>query len=123
MFNNVLKALHFDELQLRPYSLRRGGATFQFRQHGSLDRLLLHGRWLAAKTARMYINEGLALLTSLHVPWTPFSRNLRAQYLNSVSKPLPTLEPLRSRAGGVGMRAKPKPKRQRKQRKVATACW
>lgn len=49
LFNAAISALNFEELGLRPYSLRRGGATFQFRQHGSLDRLLLHGRWMAAK--------------------------------------------------------------------------
>lgn len=107
-FNSVLSALNFDGLELRPYSLRRGGASFQFRQHGSLDRLLIHGRWLAAKTARLYINEGLAVLTSMRIPWNPFSRNLRSQYLNSISRSLPILEPLQSRAGGGGKRSKPK---------------
>eukprot|EP00438_Fugacium_kawagutii_P012952 Skav231711 [mRNA] locus=scaffold1306:254871:262207:+ [translate_table: standard] len=113
-FNSMLTALNFDTLELRPYSLRRGGATFQFRQHGSLDRLLLHGRWLAAKSARLYINEGLAVLTALQVPWNPFSRNLRSQYLNSLSRPLPKLEPLQSRAGGVGKRRKSKKRSEKK---------
>eukprot|EP00435_Cladocopium_sp_Y103_P014453 s1737_g3.t1 len=62
-FAAALTALGLDEWEFRPYSLRRGGATFWFSQHGSLDRILLQGRWMAAKTARTYLNEGLAVLT------------------------------------------------------------
>lgn len=29
-----------------------------FGRHGSLDRLLVQGRWASSKTARIYINEG-----------------------------------------------------------------
>ena len=102
-FTQTLEALNLSDLNLRPYSLRRGGATFQFRQHGSMDRLMIAGRWLAVKSARLYVNEGMAILASLAVPWSPFSRTLRAQYLQSLSLPLkPQLEPLRSRAGAGG---------------------
>ena len=102
LFNETLDASGFSELCFRPYSLRRGGATFLFRQQGSLDRLMIHGRWHAVKTARIYLNEGMAFLASLAVPWKNFSKTLRNQYLNSLKHPLPMLEPMRSRAGGVG---------------------
>lgn len=49
MFNDVVEALGFEDLGFRPYSLRRGGATFFFQKWGSLDRLLVYGRWQAAK--------------------------------------------------------------------------
>eukprot|EP00435_Cladocopium_sp_Y103_P023216 s2113_g5.t1 len=52
-FAAALSALHLEKWEFRPYSLRRGGATFWFAQHGSLDRILLQGRWMAAKTARI----------------------------------------------------------------------
>ena len=58
-FTDALNALGLEEWQFRPYSLRRGGATFWFGKHGSLDRILLQGRWMAARTARIYLNEGL----------------------------------------------------------------
>jgi len=44
----------------RPYSLRRGGATHWFRTTGSLDATTDRGRWNCVKTARIYINTGLA---------------------------------------------------------------
>ena len=67
-FNQALKGLKLTELGLRPYSLRRGGATFFFQHHGSFDKLLLQGRWAAAKTARICLNEGLAQLSEMKVP-------------------------------------------------------
>eukprot|EP00435_Cladocopium_sp_Y103_P065369 s173_g27.t1 len=67
-FAAALSALHLEKWEFRPYSLRRGGATFWFAQHGSLDRILLQGRWMAAKTARTYLNEGLAVLTEIDIP-------------------------------------------------------
>ena len=65
---------------LRPYSLRRGGATHWFR-HGSLDKLMLQGRWAVPKTAKVYINEGLAILAEIDVPVSllkPYLSNYRA---------------------------------------------
>ena len=118
LFSQSLEALGFSSLEFRPYSLRRGGATFFFRQTGAFDRLLLHGRWQSTKTARMYVNEGLAILAELSPVWSPFSRNLRTQYLNSVAKPLPQLEPLpKGRAGGIGKASKGKKKSKTKSRK------
>eukprot|EP00438_Fugacium_kawagutii_P027994 Skav202945 [mRNA] locus=scaffold422:428893:433714:+ [translate_table: standard] len=123
LFNETITALGWESLELRPYSLRRGGSTFQFRQHGSLDRLMLHGRWLAAKTARLYVNEGMAVLTSIAIPWNKFTRTLRTQYLHSVSLPLPPLEPLRSRAGAGGKRNKNKAHQRKKElRRSCKGC-
>ena len=60
MFSRCLEAVGLAELSFRPYSLRRGGATRWFSKHGSLDRVVVQGRWQAQRTARMYINAGLA---------------------------------------------------------------
>ena len=67
-FNEALESLGFQEWEFRPYSLRRGGATFWFSRHGSLDKILLQGRWMAARTARIYLNEGLSVLTQIKIP-------------------------------------------------------
>lgn len=67
-YANALSALSLDHWEFRPYSLRMGGATFWFSQHGSLDRILLQGRWMAARTARTYLNEGLATLAEMNIP-------------------------------------------------------
>ena len=45
--------------RLSAYSLRRGGATWHFHHHGSLDRTAVAGRWAQVNTARIYI-EGAA---------------------------------------------------------------
>ena len=68
LFSKALDALDLQDWEFRPYSLRRGGATFWFGKHGSLDRILLQGRWMAAKTARTYLNEGLAVLAEMNIP-------------------------------------------------------
>eukprot|EP00438_Fugacium_kawagutii_P020791 Skav229460 [mRNA] locus=scaffold577:137175:137816:- [translate_table: standard] len=92
-FAAMLDTLGFSSWDFRPYSLRRGGATEMFKKQGSFDKLLVLGRWQSARTARIYVNEGLAVLAELNLPWTPFSRNLRTQYLRSLTHPLPNLEP------------------------------
>ena len=51
-----------------PYSFRRGGATHWFSKHGSLDRIIVMGRWQAQRTARVYLNEGLSVLAEMAIP-------------------------------------------------------
>ena len=57
--------LGLKEWSFKPYSLRRGGATHHFREHGLLSQTILKGRWLSSKSARIYINDGLATLATL----------------------------------------------------------
>ena len=47
----------FDLLQhnFRPYSLRRGGATWLFQSSGSMELALVKGRWSSSRVARIYI--------------------------------------------------------------------
>ena len=109
LFNSTIEALNFQHFGFRPYSLRRGGATFWFQQHGSLDKLLVQGRWASQKTARIYINEGLALLADLKLPWCPENRIFLTQYHNLCHQPVPKLEPTcpkTRRAGGRGVKRK-----------------
>ena len=104
LFNDALEALKVTSFGFRPYSLRRGGATWWFSKHHSLDRILVQGRWQAAKTARVYINEGLAVLAELRLPvndprLTPFLTVFKSHLL----KPsFSTLEPPSGRVGGRG---------------------
>lgn len=124
-FSDLVTSLGFSDVLYRPYSLRRGGATFYFRQWGSLDRLMVLGRWHAVKSARIYIDEGMAILASLSLPYSPFSRNLRAQYLQSCALALPALEPMpKGRAGGVGKRNRSNNKKRpkKKGRKNKDTC-
>ena len=100
-FSNCLESLQLHSWEFRPYSLRRGGATSLFVKVGSLDRVLLLGRWTAVKTAKVYLNSGLAMLADIQVPihlLRPFHR-IFSHYVSSVK----TLEPAqKSRTGGRG---------------------
>ena len=64
IFKQLLRSLGIEQAGFKPYSLRRGGATHHFRTHNSLSRTVVKGRWTNARTARVYINEGLAVLAS-----------------------------------------------------------
>ena len=43
-----------------PHGIRRGGASWHFKLHGSFDRTVEHGRWASVGSARVYINEAAA---------------------------------------------------------------
>lgn len=64
VFGQRCQLLLLSERGFRPYSLRRGGATFLFRKTGSLATTVVKGRWASAKMARIYLNDGLATLAS-----------------------------------------------------------
>jgi len=55
----------------RLYSLRRGGATYDFECHGSFDRSVIKGRWQNIATARIYIADARAGLAALQIPALP----------------------------------------------------
>ncbi|CAJ1457118.1 unnamed protein product [Effrenium voratum] len=79
--NEFYSLLHFFQLHhlpYRPYSLRRGGATHEFRQHGLMEKVLIKGRWSSNVSARTYISEGLAAWAHLRIP--PSSSNLISRY-------------------------------------------
>ena len=102
IFNQALEGMELSSIGFRPYSLRRGGATFFFQYHGSFDKLLVQGRWAAAKTARIYLNEALAQLSEISVP------NSHLRYYLSLYTKHPILEPgtrKAPRAGGRGKKA------------------
>lgn len=69
LFAKVLTRLHVEHLSFRPYSLRRGGATWEMQSHGLMERTLLRGRWKNSNIARIYIQDGLSLLPKLTLSW------------------------------------------------------
>ena len=114
LFNSCLEGLQIQDMGFRPYSLRRGGATFWFQKHQNLDRILVQGRWHTQKSARIYLNEGLAVLSQLKLPTSdarirPFltvcSSFFRQPRITSLEPPAKG-----GRAGGLGRH----PKRSRK---------
>jgi hypothetical protein len=64
--NEALAALSFD-WGFRWYSVRRGGATHDYRMTGNLPAIMLRGRWGDMKTARIYLTDGLARAQELRL--------------------------------------------------------
>ena len=107
-FSECLSSLKLASWEFRPYSLRRGGATHYFVKFGSLDRVLLMGRWTALKTAKIYLNSGLAMLSELQIA-PSLLRPFHLVFANWISRK-PSLEPPRKtrRAGGRGKKTRVK---------------
>lgn len=85
-FDQVLTRLGLSSWGFRPYSLRRGGATMYFQKNPSFDSVRQLGRWGSDRTARVYINDGVARLAEitfdisrppLKAPFSFFRRTLR----------------------------------------------
>ena len=83
-----------------------------FGKHGSLDRLLVQGRWASSKTARIYINEGLAVLAELKLTLNKTALAYQRQFRKSLQSPLPDLE--HRPKGGPGGRGKGSKRKRRK---------
>ena len=64
-FKAAVRKLGLKRIGYKPYSLRRGGATEDFKEHGRFDRAMMRGRWRSVAAARVYILEGLAAYTRL----------------------------------------------------------
>ena len=69
LFKRILAELDLSGLNFRPYSLRRGGATYEMQAHGLMEKTLIRGRWKNSNIARLYICDGLAMLPRLCMPW------------------------------------------------------
>eukprot|EP00438_Fugacium_kawagutii_P012007 Skav213768 [mRNA] locus=scaffold3859:482372:483358:- [translate_table: standard] len=69
LFQRAVVAVGAGHLGMRPYSLRRGGATFEMQSHGLMEKTLIRGRWKNSNVARLYICDGLSLLPSLRLSW------------------------------------------------------
>ena len=65
-FDEALSALQVSAWGFRPYSLRRGGATMYWRKNPNMDAIRHLGRWSSDRTARLYIQDGLARLAEMH---------------------------------------------------------
>eukprot|EP00438_Fugacium_kawagutii_P030268 Skav219080 [mRNA] locus=scaffold1777:97789:100561:- [translate_table: standard] len=81
-FRRLVKFFGFPSA-LRPYSLRRGGATYDFQTFGQMERTLMKGRWGTSAAARHYVQEGLSEITRLHLP--PSRSHILLQYATLLS--------------------------------------
>ena len=67
-FDSYLRRFKLQHLGFRPYSLRRGGATWLVQSTGSMEIALLKGRWSSHRVARMYISGSVSKLPDLILP-------------------------------------------------------
>ena len=67
LFGAVLRAFTLQDYGYGVYSLRRGGATWDFLRHGSMEQTLLRGRWASTATARIYVQDAAAEIASLRL--------------------------------------------------------
>ena len=72
VFAEIRSLLELDNRKLTLYSWRRGGASADFRGHGSMETTLLRGRWASVRTARLYVQDAVAEATTLSL--TPAQR-------------------------------------------------
>ena len=64
---HCVACLGMQSLAIRPYSMRRGGATQLFRSCLSYDVVSDRGRWHNVATCRRYVEDGAAQLASLRL--------------------------------------------------------
>lgn len=64
----VVEMFGLEMFRILWYSLRRGGASWEFKRSGSMDRVLVLGRWEHARTARIYVNDALAASVHVKIP-------------------------------------------------------
>ena len=77
LFRQYCWRFDLERRNFRPYSLRRGGATWVFQVSGSMETALVKGRWGSARVARIYISDALSYLPNL-----TFSKAARATLQN-----------------------------------------
>ena len=75
-FEAIIRHLKLQACGLRPYSLRRGGATHAFQSGTEVQNIMLTGRWANLHTARLYLQDGVSRLAQMQL--TPATvRNLQ----------------------------------------------
>lgn len=64
-FKTLMLAYDLESHNFRPYSLRRGGATYTFQTTHSMEFTLARGRWESSRVAKVYISDALSYLPKL----------------------------------------------------------
>lgn len=77
-FAKIIQDFGLSHHGFRPYSLRRGGATWTFQTTQSMEETLIRGRWTSGRVARVYISDGLSYLPALRL--SDFSAKMLASY-------------------------------------------
>lgn len=68
LFLAALEGFELHDQHITWYSLRRGGASWDFLSHGLMEKTLLRGRWQSHKAARVYVQDAAATVADLQIP-------------------------------------------------------
>jgi hypothetical protein len=82
-FTRLISKFGLDAADIKPYSLRRGGATWHFRCYLDMNYTCLIGRWASHRTAKIYIQDALAQLAAGRQ--TPLQEKTFAHYAKVAS--------------------------------------
>ena len=74
-FRDALEKCGLSKWDYKPYSLRRGGATDLWLTCRSYSQVTHTGRWTSERTAKIYIQDSVSLLTTLTFVATPKQKN------------------------------------------------
>ena len=99
-FARGLEATGLDALPYKPYSLRRGGATQVFFETQSYSSVCQQGRWASERTARVYIQDSIALLTGMPSALTKLQREYHTLWNNLLNRLGPSTQAGRKRGRG-----------------------
>lgn len=66
-FLAMLRYFDIHPLGFKPYSLRRGSATYLLQCNVPMEAILVRGRWRSLGVARLYLEDGLAQLPVLRI--------------------------------------------------------
>ena len=83
-FRRYQRFFRIAHLNLKPYSLRRGGATLLLQQGVAMESILLRGRWRSLAVARVYLQDALSMIPSLRIP--PENLTLIHKYSNETAE-------------------------------------
>ncbi|CAE7825917.1 unnamed protein product [Symbiodinium sp. CCMP2592] len=81
-FKLLVSEFGLSDSNLNVYSLRRGGASWDFLAYQSMERTLLRGRWASTSSARVYVQDAVATVAHLKLrPWQTALAHRAAAFL------------------------------------------
>ena len=100
-FSQGLEKTGLQVLKYKPYSLRRGGATHVFLVSQSYSLVCQRGRWSSERTARIYIQDSISMLTDIPKTLDARQREFRELWMQVLRRlELPSMNARRSRGRG-----------------------
>lgn len=83
LFHIALEKTGLTRFSFKPYSLRRGGATDLWLSSQNYALVAHTGRWSSERTLKVYIQDSVALLTSMSFRASPAQSRLQNVYLQA----------------------------------------